>query len=418
MPDREKDKPDAKLRLRVRWNNNAASFNVGYRVDIDKWSNEAQRCKANSFHGKRKIPAAIINREITRFENATQAIFNRYDMSGKTPDEATFRAEFNGELGRKKKAAQNAPNGFWGVWQEFLRIVGGMNNWADTTCKEFKVLQNHIISYDKDISLDKINDNYLQGFMTHLFAIPLKNITARNKIQNFKQFLKWAYKNNYYNGKAHETFEPKLKGISSKLRPVIFLTWNELQHLYYLKMPEKTLEYIKDVFCFCCFTGLRYSDVKKLQKVDIKETFFNVISKKDVDPLKIELNDYSRAIIDKYADVSFPNNRALPVYSCWEMNRNLKIIGKIAEFNDYIRKVYFVGSRRYENTYPKWELLTTHVGRKTFIVNAIFLGISTEVVMKWTGHADYAAMKPYIEIVDSLKEREMKKFNLSYLPQK
>ena len=39
------------------------------------------------------------------------------------------------------------------------------------------------------------------------------------------------------------------------------------------------------------------------------------------------------------------------------------------------------------------------------------LGIATNIVMKWTGHSDYAAMKPYIEIADKAKETEMSLFN-------
>ena len=50
----------------------------------------------------------------------------------------------------------------------------------------------------------------------------------------------------------------------------------------------------------------------------------------------------------------------------------------------------------------KWELVGTHPGRRTFIVNALFLGITPNIVMKWTGHSDYKAMKPYIDIVDSI----------------
>ena len=44
-------------------------------------------------------------------------------------------------------------------------------------------------------------------------------------------------------------------------------------------------------------------------------------------------------------------------------------------------------------------------------MNALFLGIPAEVVMSWTGHADYKAMKPYIKIVSELKSKEMAKFN-------
>ena len=52
-----------------------------------------------------------------------------------------------------------------------------------------------------------------------------------------------------------------------------------------------------------------------------------------------------------------------------------------------------------------------HIGRKTFIVNALSLGVPPNVVMKWTGHSDYKSMKPYIDIVDSVKADAMARFN-------
>ena len=57
------------------------------------------------------------------------------------------------------------------------------------------------------------------------------------------------------------------------------------------------------------------------------------------------------------------------------------------------------------------QLVGTHTGRRTFIVNALSLGITPNIVMKWTGHSDYKAMKPYIDIVDSLKASSMTKFD-------
>ena len=55
------------------------------------------------------------------------------------------------------------------------------------------------------------------------------------------------------------------------------------------------------------------------------------------------------------------------------------------------------------------KLLTA--GRRTFICNALALGIPAQVVMKWTGHSDYKAMKPYIDIADDIKANAMNKFN-------
>ena len=57
------------------------------------------------------------------------------------------------------------------------------------------------------------------------------------------------------------------------------------------------------------------------------------------------------------------------------------------------------------------QLVGTHTGRRTFIVNALSLGITPNIVMKWTGHSDHKAMKPYIDIVDSIKASSMTKFD-------
>ena len=73
--------------------------------------------------------------------------------------------------------------------------------------------------------------------------------------------------------------------------------------------------------------------------------------------------------------------------------------------------MYFIGNQRQEKVLPKYSLITTHTGRRTFIVNSLYLGIPAEVVMKWTGHSDYDSMKPYIKIVDELKEMSMRKFD-------
>ena len=45
------------------------------------------------------------------------------------------------------------------------------------------------------------------------------------------------------------------------------------------------------------------------------------------------------------------------------------------------------------------------------ICNALGMGISPQVVMKWTGHSDYKAMKPYIDAADEIKAEAMKKFD-------
>lgn len=109
--------------------------------------------------------------------------------------------------------------------------------------------------------------------------------------------------------------------------------------------------------------------------------------------------------------MKFPQDLALPVISNVKMNAHLKILGQVCGIDEPTRIVYFQGGIRHEQVFPKWALLTTHCGRRTFVVTALQLGIPSEVIMKWTGHNDFSAMKPYVKIVDELKAKAMSRFD-------
>ena len=85
---------------------------------------------------------------------------------------------------------------------------------------------------------------------------------------------------------------------------------------------------------------------------------------------------------------------------------------ELAEIDEPITQTYYMGKKRIDEVLPKYSLLGTHCGRRTFICNALSLGIPPQVVMKWTGHSDYSAMKPYIDIADEIKATAMEKFDL------
>ena len=180
---------------------------------------------------------------------------------------------------------------------------------------------------------------------------------------------------------------------------------------YAVPKNKAHLERVKDVFLFCCFTGLRYSDVFNLKRSDIKENHIEITTVKTSDSLVIELNNHSRLILEKYAHVAFEHDKALPVISNQKMNDQLKELTELAEIKEPVRETYFKGNKRMDEVKPKYKLISTHAGRRTFICNALSLGIQPQVVMKWTGHSDYKAMKPYIDIADDIKASAMEKFN-------
>lgn len=125
----------------------------------------------------------------------------------------------------------------------------------------------------------------------------------------------------------------------------------------------------------------------------------------------IELNNHSKAILDKYKDVAFEYDKVLPVITNQKMNDYLEELAEMAGIDEPVRQTYYKGNERIDDVTPKYTLPGTHAGRRTFICSALALGIPPQVVMKWTGHSDYKAMKPYIDIADDIKANALSKFN-------
>ena len=94
------------------------------------------------------------------------------------------------------------------------------------------------------------------------------------------------------------------------------------------------------------------------------------------------------------------------------MNDYLKELGELAEINEPVSETYYKGSSRYRHHYhPNTHCWVPMPGEGLSSVTALALGIPAQVVMKWTGHSDYKAMKPYIDIADDVKASAMNKFN-------
>ena len=158
--------------------------------------------------------------------------------------------------------------------------------------------------------------------------------------------------------------------------------------------------------CFENFVSQALGVLTRIYAAELRVT-----TVKTSDSLIIELNNHSKAILDKYKDVAFEDDKVLPVITNQKMNDYLKELAELAGIDEPVRQTYYRGNERIDEVTPKYALLGTHAGRRTFICNALALGIPPQVVMKWTGHSDYKAMKPYIDIADDIKANAMSKFN-------
>ncbi|MDR1683241.1 MAG: site-specific integrase [Candidatus Symbiothrix sp.] len=412
FPQKSDCKP---IRARVTYGGCRVDLRIGYSIEPEKWDNATMRARPG-FKNKYKQSGNEINKAILLCQEQIESIFTRFELWEKRqPNPEELKQEFGKYLGKESKKPidkkRSEEGNVFTVYDKFVNEQSLLNSWSKSHKNRHITVKNHLFEYEPNLTFEDVTKETLVGFLNELFDKELCNTTIHKLISYLRNFLHWAFDEGYYTGNQHEKFKPKLKGADGSHKTVIYLSWEELMILYNFKVPKEKqyLDRVRDVLCFCSFTGLRYSDTFNLSKTDVQKERISVITQKTVAPLYIELNDYSTKLLKKYE--SLPIKKALPVISNQKMNEYLKELGELAGLTAPTKVVHFRNNKRYEEIHPKYAVLTTHCGRRTFIVMAITLGIPIAVIMKWTGHKSYASMKPYIEIVDSLKEKEMKKFN-------
>ena len=402
------------IRMRVNFASKRIEFTTGYRIDSAKWDTDKQRVK-NGCSNKLKQSASEINASLLEYYTEIQSIFKRFEVEDVMPTPEQIKEAFNAlhkpvsEEPKPKKEA--LPCDFFQVFDDFVEDCGRQNNWTDSTFEKFAAVKNHLTNFREGLTFEFFDERGLNDYVGYLRDVKeMRNTTIGKQLSFLKWFLRWAFKKGVHQNNAYDSYKPKLKSTQKK---IIFLTWDELNRLREFKIPfnKQALERVRDVFLFQCFTGLRYSDVFNLRRSDIKGDHIEVTTVKTSDSLIIELNNHSKAILDKYKDVAFENDKVLPVITNQKMNDYLKELAEMAGIDEPVRQTYYKGNERIDDVTPKYALLGTHAGRRTFICNALALGIPPQVVMKWTGHSDYKAMKPYIDIADDIKANAMSKFN-------
>ena len=402
------------IRMRVNFASKRIEFTTGYRIDAAKWDADKQRVK-NGCSNKLKQSASEIKASLLEYYTEIQSIFKRFEVEDVMPTPEQIKEAFNAlhkpvsEEPKPKKEA--LPCDFFQVFDDFVEDCGRQNNWTDSTFEKFAAVKNHLTNFREGLTFEFFDERGLNDYVDYLRDVKeMRNTTIGKQLSFLKWFLRWAFKKGVHQNNAYDSYKPKLKSTQKK---IIFLTWDELNRLREFKIPsnKQALERVRDVFLFQCFTGLRYSDVFNLRRSDIKGDHIEVTTIKTSDSLIIELNNHSKAILDKYKDVAFEDDKVLPVITNQKMNDYLKELAEMAGIDEPIRQTYYKGNERIDEVTPKYALLGTHAGRRTFICNALALGIPPQVVMKWTGHSDYKAMKPYIDIADDIKANAMSKFN-------
>ena len=409
------------ISMRLTFNSTRINFSTGFRIDASKWDEQKQRVK-NGCTNKAMQSAAEINTVLNQYEAELHSIFKKFETLDTMPTKDQVKEAFNRmhlsesakEEGaaqleqEEKKAKRPRPSD---VMREFISENETINQWTWGTIEKFNAIENHFKDFNARLSLDEYDKAHLAKFVQFLIdKKDMRNSTVKKQLGYLKWFFRWCQEKGYCNCSDYQSFDPKMKTTPKK---VIFLDEHELEQLETYEIPEnkKYLERVRDVFLFCCYSSLRYSDVYNLKRSDIQNNKMLITTIKTHDDLAIELNKTTTALLKKYADCDFPDNKALPVITNQKMNDYLKELCELAGIDTPISEVFYKGGVRHEITTPKYALMSTHAGRRTFICKALSMNIPPEVVMKWTGHSDYKAMKPYIAVADKVKADAMKLFD-------
>lgn len=399
---------DCTIRVSVASNGHRVQTSTGYKISLKLWDKIVQRVKRGASNAQ-GMPYNIINAGLDQIK----ATLGRIDDISNPLTKEELRHNLATCLGRCcSKESPKHQITVSDLITCFIVDAAPRNGWTDSTTKKFKALRNHIERFSPGLKINDFDKAHISEFVLYFINLGFLNNTIQKQLSLLKWFLRWAENNNYSTPPDWKKFSSRLK---QPEKTIVFLDWDELMSVYNCAIPEQKqyLARVRDVFCFCCFTGLRYSDVANLHRSDIYPTHIRVTTIKTTDTLNIELNKYAKTILEKYEGECYPGDLALPVISDQRMNEYLRELGELAGLTTPVRKVFFSGSERIEEVRPKYEYLTTHCGRRTFICIALALGIPANVVMKWTGHSDYAAMKPYIAISDKVKAEYMGRFNQS-----
>jgi integrase len=276
------------------------------------------------------------------------------------------------------------------------------------TLKVYSGLAAHLSAFEKyrniKITFDSIDIPVLRSFNGFLTDVQkMNNVTAAKQMSTLKTLLNYA--RTIYKIEVNPDYRDFKVSRKDGEFEVITLTQEEFMAIYNLDLSDnKRLDAIRDVFCFSCATGLRYSDLEQLRREHIrKDNTIRMTASKTGQKTVIPLNPISYSILLKYKERLKP----LPIISNQKTNDYIKEIGELAGIDTPIEIVRMRGVKKITEVFKKYELLSIHIGRKSFITLSLEKGIAIQEVMSLSGHTTFKAFKRYVDVNDSRKKTVM-----------
>lgn len=259
------------IRMRVNFASQRIEFTTGYRIDVSKWDTDKQRVK-NGCSNKLKQSAAEINASLLGYYTELQEIFKKFEVMDLMPTPAQIKEAFTAlhkPVQEDKPRKEKTREYFYALFNDFVSDCGRQNDWTDSTYDKFAAVKNYLTNFQEGLTFDYFDERGLNDYVAYLRDFKeMRNSTIGKQLSFLKWFLRWSFKKGYHHNNAFDAYKPKLKSTQKK---IIFLTWEELTKLREFEIPanKPSLERVRVVFLFQCFTGLRYSDVFNLRRSDI-----------------------------------------------------------------------------------------------------------------------------------------------------
>ena len=391
------------IRLRVSFLSQRVDLVTGLSYEEKNFTNG--KAKRNTVNANRQT-AVEVNLLIAEQVEFIDTYFIQCQLDHRRPNPEELKLFFNNKF---KSAASTINADILVIYDQYIKQKEQEKQLAYKSILTLQFLRKSLIEYDKNLTLKQINPTFLNDYKSYLESTnKYKNTSIHVFVFLIKGFLNYLQKKHYINVEFEGL--PTIKKITNETQS--FLTHEELKIFYNIRCDTPTEQLSKDLFLFACFTGLRYSDLSALRKADIHQDHIEVVTKKTNKRILIDLNRYSLELIHKYTAPEYSGlKRLFPPISLAHYNNILHSLFTRCGFDTPVTLTYFKGSKRFEVVKKKFEILSSHSARRTFVVECLQKGIAPLVIIRWTGHSNLETLRPYIAIVDNLKRQEMSKFD-------
>jgi hypothetical protein len=249
---------------------------------------------------------------------------------------------------------------------------------------------NHIAKMFSNLKriLDKATDDGINTRLDYLRFDKKKRREAFNVYLNEKQLLK------LFNMRITASGNPKQDFIKYSGKKDGVPGWTDNQYKESVSDMVRSLENVRKLAIIGCWTGLRGGNFLNIDpetqitwSEDLNRYVVSAISNKGTGLVRIPAHDMIKHL---YESDTWPYNITKKTY-----NEQIKILGRVAGFNEPILLEKHKGGKNIEETKPFYKLITTHTSRRSFCSNCLISGMPKQEIMSMSGHTTEISFNKY-----------------------